>query len=80
MGRKRKVVGRLFEGPGGKRVRYASFDAKWPPSFLGVGPAPRGKTGEPYPFTVSLKEHSPMVYAFVVSQLRKPQPERDPMV
>src|SRR4030095_8117531 len=77
MGRKRKEIGKVYKSASGKRVRLTSIEAKWPP-FLAR--APRRTTGSAYPFTVSLKEHSPMVYAFVVSQLRKSGPDRDPMI
>jgi hypothetical protein len=60
-------------------VRYAAFDVKWPP-FAFLHPAPRGRTGRTYHFTVTLKELSPMVYAFVVEQLGRAQRDREPMV
>jgi hypothetical protein len=77
MGRKRKVHGRLYEGPRGKPVRMAVSETKWPPF---IGPAPRGKTGKAHPLTTNLKENSPFVYAFVVEQFRRPARQFDPMI
>jgi hypothetical protein len=77
VGRKRKVYGRLYEGPHGKPVRMATSKAKWPPF---IRPAPRGKTGKAFPLTTNLKENSPLVYAFVVEQFKRPHERRDPMI
>lgn len=76
-GRPRKVYGQLYEGPRGKPVRLATFKVKR--EHL-VKPTPRGKTGKAFVFTSVLKELSPLVYAFIVDQLSRPERKRDPMV
>jgi hypothetical protein len=73
MGRKRKVYGKLYEGPHGKSVRLAISHTRFPP-FL--RPAPRGKTGSAHAFTAVLKEVAPFVYAFISAELRNPEPKR----
>lgn len=74
-GRPRKVYGQLYEGLRGKPVRMARFEVKWEKL---VKPSPRGKTGRAFLFTSVLKELSPFVYAFIVDELRKPEPKRHP--
>jgi hypothetical protein len=75
MGRKRKLHGKLYEGPRGKPVRLTISKAKFPPFIQKV---PRGKTGSAYVFTKCLKEFAPFVYAFIVDELRKSEADRRP--
>jgi hypothetical protein len=42
--------------------------------------SPRGKTGRTTPLTSTLKELSPLVYAFLVVQLKKPERKRQRML
>jgi hypothetical protein len=77
MGRKRKVVGERYEGLDGRAIRMVVKRVKW--EHLRK-PSPRGKTGRVVRFTIVLKELCPMVYAFIVDQLRRPEREWDAMI
>jgi hypothetical protein len=73
MGRKRKTLGTLYEDTDGKRVRLNITRAKFPPF---IGKLPRGKTGAAYQFTTCLREFAPFVYAYVLDELKRPEPGR----
>jgi len=71
MGRRKKLTGNIFEGlREGQRLRITCCLKKWHHVFLGKR-APRGQTGKTYRFTSFLKERVPLVYVFIVDELKK---------
>ncbi len=82
MGRKKKVPGKLYPGesPRGKDVRVTTFRVKskhFLARFTRVR-QPRGKTGDSWLLTMILKERVPLIYAFLVDELKKPIANRSP--
>lgn len=82
MGRKKKVRGTLYPNasPRGKDVRVTTFEVKSQHLLARLGRThqPRGKTGNVWLFTMILKERVPLIYAFVVDELKKPTTNRNP--
>ena len=78
MGRKRKVRGKLLRGKDGGEVRVISGYLKSPHQYIFGKRGPRGKTGAAWEFTTFLKERAPLLYVFIVGELRKSSSERDP--
>lgn len=77
MGRKKKTPGRVLRGPRGGLVRFNTRIEKGPyPSFLHQK-QPRGKTAKAWWFTNLLKERAPLVYVFVVNELKRPRDQKD---
>lgn len=69
MGRKKKVRGTLFVDSEGRRVRITAGYVR--ADRLLYRHAPRGKTGASWELTTFLKEFAPLVYVFLVNELKK---------
>jgi hypothetical protein len=76
MGRKKKSQGSVFVEPDGRRVRLTEQSVRLE-RFLYQN-APRGKTGATWSFTTFLKRISPLIYVFIVKELKKSLSERNP--
>jgi len=82
MGRKKRVHGTLYpkSSPRRRDVRVTTFKVKAKHVFARFTRTrqPRGKTGSLWLFTTILKERVPLIYAFVVDELKKPIANRSP--
>ena len=76
MARKKKLHGNLFEYPGGGHIRVKA--GYMPLQRLLYRNAPRGKTGAAWSLTSFLKRISPLIYVFIVKELRKSPNGRHP--
>jgi len=75
LGRKKKVLARLLDGPHGRPVRVAQRLEK---PYYPLKSKPHGKAANVWELTTILKERAPLVYLFVVDQIKKPIRNRDP--
>ena len=78
MGRKKKIRGKVFENADGTRVRVNKGSISV--HHLFQTKAPRGKTGKSWELTTFLKERVPLVYVFVVEELRQSESHRNPVL
>ncbi len=76
VGRQKKLHGKLFVNLEGRRVRIKAGYV--PASHVFTRHAPRGKTGAAWDLASVLKERAPLIYVFIVNELRKPHSERNP--
>ncbi len=77
MGRKRKILEKLFKNSDGSQVWMIAGYLKKPHRYIFGKHGPRGKTGSAWEFTNFLKERVPLVYLFIVGELKKSSSERD---
>jgi len=80
VGRKKKVRGKVLEGPRGKHVRVTThlLKAQQVLARYTRKRPPRGKAADLWPLTSFLKERVPLVYVFIVDELNKSDRERNP--
>jgi len=82
VGRKKKARGKLFEGLRGKPIRITRHLVK--PQHLVARLTrkrpPRGKAADVYELTSFLKERAPLVYVFIVEELKKGTGAQNPQL
>ena len=80
MGRKKKVKGTILgTGPIGKPIRVSFESVKGAPYiFRDTKHVPRGHSANVWEFTNVLKERAPLIYVFVVEELKKNIKIRNP--